>query len=99
MMLEADVLIGKINNTGNDIPIMAHPPANSSDLSLNEFLNTVFDYNSKVNSSQVRKGVKLDFKSIEALETSVAIIEPLYNNVSRSIAEKSKKDARIRDLS
>ncbi|KAI4463499.1 menorin (dendritic branching protein) [Holotrichia oblita] len=82
MMLEADVVIGKVNNTGSDIPIMAHPPANSSDLSLNDFLNEVFEYNSKVNSPQIKKGVKLDFKSIEALDGSVPIIDALYNNMT-----------------
>ncbi|XP_011637578.1 protein FAM151A [Pogonomyrmex barbatus] len=43
MMLEADVVIGRLNNTSGsnytDIPIMAHPPAVESDLSLEEFLN------------------------------------------------------------
>ncbi|KAI4463493.1 menorin (dendritic branching protein) [Holotrichia oblita] len=85
MMLEADVVIGKVNNTGSDIPIMAHPPANSSDLSLNDFLNEVFEYNSKVNSPQIKKGVKLDFKSIEALDGSVPIIDALYNNCSNNL--------------
>lgn len=84
MMLEADVVIGKLvdNINGSDIPIMAHPPANTSNLSLQEFLNTVFYYNSNVSSSQIRKGVKLDFKSIEALEESGAIINSLYNNMT-----------------
>lgn len=51
------------------IPIMAHPPAVTSDLSLDEFLNTVADFNSKNGNSP--KGVKLDFKTIEAVEKSI----------------------------
>ncbi|GJQ82373.1 hypothetical protein Trydic_g440 [Trypoxylus dichotomus] len=81
MMLEADVVIGKINGAGDDIPIMAHPPANSSDLSLNDFLSEVFQFNLKASSS-TRKGVKLDFKSIEALESSIEELDKLYANMS-----------------
>lgn len=67
-MLEADIVLGNLNGKdGPLIPIMAHPPATSSDLSLSEFLSTVAQYNN-VNAKQ--KGVKLDFKSIEAFEKS-----------------------------
>ncbi|VVD05293.1 unnamed protein product [Leptidea sinapis] len=63
-MLEADIVLGQINGkSGPPIPIMAHPPAATSDLSLADFLTAVSQYNN-VNSKQ--KGVKLDFKSIEA---------------------------------
>ncbi|CAG9579052.1 unnamed protein product [Danaus chrysippus] len=73
-MLEADVVLGHI--TGKDgppIPIMAHPPATTSDLSLGDFLTGVAQYNN-VNAKQ--KGVKLDFKSIEAFEKAQDIIAP-----------------------
>ncbi|KAM3963668.1 protein FAM151A isoform 2-T2 [Aphomia sociella] len=67
-MLEADIVLGQINGKeGPPIPIMAHPPATTSDLSLSEFLTSVAQYNN-LNSKQ--KGVKLDFKSIEAFEKS-----------------------------
>ncbi|XP_052755031.1 protein FAM151A isoform X2 [Galleria mellonella] len=67
-MLEADIVLGQINGKeGPPIPVMAHPPATTSDLSLSEFLSSVAQYNN-VNSKQ--KGVKLDFKSIEAFEKS-----------------------------
>ena len=36
MMIEADVSIGE-----GGVPIMAHPPKNESDLTLEEFMNTV----------------------------------------------------------
>lgn len=73
-MLEADIVLGHL--TGHDgppIPIMAHPPATTSDLSLAEFLSTVAQYNN-VNNKQ--KGVKLDFKSIEVLSKSQELIAP-----------------------
>ncbi|XP_059055529.1 protein FAM151A [Achroia grisella] len=73
-MLEADIVLGHINGKdGPPIPIMAHPPAATSDLSLSEFLSSVAQYNN-VNSKQ--KGVKLDFKSIEAFEKSQDLILP-----------------------
>lgn len=82
MMLEADVVIGTFNNSTEQIPIMAHPPANSSDLSLKMFLDNVLTYNNRNDTVSKRKGVKLDFKSIEALENSTSIIQELYNKVS-----------------
>lgn len=67
-MLEADIVIGQIvGKEGPPIPIMAHPPATTSDLSLADFLSTVAQYN---NGKSQQKGVKLDFKSIEAFEKS-----------------------------
>ncbi|KAF7391997.1 hypothetical protein HZH68_011540 [Vespula germanica] len=66
MMLEGDVMIGNLTNSNNtNIPIMAHPPDLESDLSLDEFLSSV------LNST---KGVKLDFKSLEAFERSKPIL-------------------------
>ncbi|XP_028159771.1 protein FAM151B isoform X1 [Ostrinia furnacalis] len=73
-MLEADIVMGHINGKeGPPIPVMAHPPATSSDLSLSDFLSTVAQYNN-VNAKQ--KGVKLDFKSIDAFEKAQALIAP-----------------------
>nr|XP_034187429.1 protein FAM151B isoform X1 [Osmia lignaria] len=78
MMLEADVVMGKMNNNTNSsqlIPIMAHPPANVSDLSLDDFLKTVIE---KKNAT---KGVKLDFKTIEAFNASKPILDTVRNNL------------------
>jgi hypothetical protein len=73
-MLEADVVLGQIQGKeGPPIPVMAHPPDSSSDLSLSEFLSTVAHHNN-VNSKQ--KGVKLDFKTIEAFEKSQVLFAP-----------------------
>lgn len=75
-MLEADIVLGHLTGKeGSLIPIMAHPPATSSDLALSEFLSTVAQYNN-VNAKEKQKGVKLDFKSIEAFEKSQDLIAP-----------------------
>lgn len=68
-MLEADIVLGHIKGSedGPLLPIMAHPPADVSDLSLADFLTTITEYNK--NAERI-KGVKLDFKSIEAFEAS-----------------------------
>ncbi|KAF2882075.1 hypothetical protein ILUMI_24078 [Ignelater luminosus] len=79
MMLEADIVLGRLNGSSHDsdIPIMAHPPQNISDLSLKDFLQKVQDFNMD-NNNTAKKGVKLDFKSIEVFEVSVDFILDLY---------------------
>lgn len=73
-MLEADVVVGNTNNqTG--IPIMAHPPANESDLSLDNFLT---EFTLRSNNT---KGIKLDFKSNEAFEISKSLLKKFRANV------------------
>lgn len=73
-MLEADVVVGQLSGKdGPPLPIMAHPPATTSDLSLADFLTGVSQFNN-VNVKQ--KGVKLDFKSIEAFEKAQEVIAP-----------------------
>lgn len=73
-MLEADIVMGQIRGQeGPPVPIMAHPPATSSDLSLEAFMKSVAQHNS---ATDKQKGVKLDFKSIEAFEKAQAIIAP-----------------------
>ena len=76
MMLEADVVLGRLNASNeNDtkIPIMAHPPATESDLSLEEFLKNVM--------SNRTKGIKLDFKSIEAFDASKLKLENVRSDI------------------
>lgn len=65
--------------TNSKIPVMGHPPATKSDLSLEQFLDAVVAHNK---DAQKPKGVKLDFKSIDALKQS-------------KNAFKSTKDVRI----
>uniref|UniRef100_A0A1W7R767 Putative conserved secreted protein n=1 Tax=Aedes albopictus TaxID=7160 RepID=A0A1W7R767_AEDAL len=79
--IEADILLGVIDsNTDNEqlIPIMAHPPATTSDITLESFLEQIQNHNRIVEPSKV-KGVKLDFKSIDAFEASLRIINNIYD--------------------
>lgn len=83
-MIEADIVLGTlVNSTTNTttIPVMGHPPANTSDLSLQVFLTEVSNYNLDSNHSATKKGVKLDFKSIEAFNASIEIVRS-FDNVS-----------------
>lgn len=65
-MIEADVLIGYlINSNPRELTvIMGHPPIIISDLSLEQFLNTVIAHNA--DPTKRKKGVKLDFKGSDA---------------------------------
>nr|CAD7425926.1 unnamed protein product [Timema monikensis] len=73
MMLEADVVLGNKIGSTEEIPIMAHPPSTTSELSLEDFLSNAITANSC--------GVKLDFKSIEVLEPSLKILQNHKDNV------------------
>lgn len=53
---------------GTNIPIMGHPPQTTSDLTLEQFLKEVAAYNKNATTP---KGVKLDFKSLEALQAAL----------------------------
>lgn len=74
MMLEGDVVLGKLKSSQKDenIPIMAHPPTNESDLALKDFLQAVNDS---------KKDAKLDFKTAEAFEASMEILKNTHNSV------------------
>ncbi len=74
-MIEADVSMGTIvGGDGSILPIMAHPPLVTSDLSLEEFMDTILN-------SGTLKGIKLDFKDIEALEPSLMAIKSRASKV------------------
>ncbi|XP_043802481.1 protein FAM151B isoform X2 [Apis laboriosa] len=78
MMLEADVMFGKVTGQDSTVqqPIMAHPPANESDLSLENFLNTVIE------RKEIKKGIKLDFKSVEAFNASKPILDKVRDSLT-----------------
>ncbi|KAL5290585.1 FAM151B family protein [Megaselia abdita] len=78
-IIEADIILGRINNSGSLQPVMGHPPMQSSDITLNDFLLKIFEFN---RNSVISKGVKLDFKSIEVFESSVNILDQLWEKVS-----------------
>ena len=61
-MIEADILLGTVaGGDGATVPIMAHPPHLSSDLSFLNFLAAVVAHNA-VAAAAFRVGIKLDFK-------------------------------------
>lgn len=69
-MVEADVLMGTLKNgDGTQLAIMAHPPLQTSDLSLLEFIAQIDKYNKLAKNE--KKGMKLDFKTIAAFEAAV----------------------------
>lgn len=76
LMIEADIVLGwkseeDQQNQTKPIPVMAHPPAVVSNLTLAEFLETFMQ-------SGARKGIKLDFKSRGAFAASEWLLEKLY---------------------
>ncbi|XP_069348279.1 protein FAM151B isoform X1 [Eulemur rufifrons] len=70
-MIEADVLLPN-DGSEHGQPIMAHPPETNSDNTLQEWLAEVMKSN---------KGIKLDFKSLAAVEPSMMLLE----NVKRHL--------------
>ncbi|KAM4578268.1 protein FAM151B isoform 1-T1 [Fundulus diaphanus] len=72
-MIEADVTI-----RGHDPkePIMAHPPHTDSDITLKEWLEEVTTNN---------KGIKLDFKRLEAVSPSLALLEHMLAEPDRPV--------------
>lgn len=73
MFIEADILIG----TSSAGPIMAHPPHTTSDLTFSDFLRAA-----KASS----KGLKLDFKDVNALQSCLDELEAHKDSVSRLIS-------------
>ena len=93
MMLETDIIlrgIGTENET--NIPVHAHPPDTDSDVTLVEWLDRI--------TQEPNKGMKLDFKYIEAVEPSMEIIKekesqihvPVWVNADIVIGPNSPKD-------
>lgn len=73
-MIEADVITGHLvdeveGEKTERIPIMGHPPSITSDLSLKEFLDVLKNSN---------KILKLDFKSTEAFQLALPVIENAF---------------------
>ena len=74
MMFEADVIMRY--NRNDTEPVMAHPPANNSDLTLSEFLHAL---------KSTRKGIKLDFKSIMAVEPAMRVLDSVYGSTDKPL--------------
>ena len=69
-MIEADVSMGKLKSdpSSGKRPIMAHPPVKTSDLTLEDFLDTILEADNP-------KGIKLDIKSTSVYEQTLEIIK------------------------
>lgn len=67
LMFEADVIM-RFNRNDTE-PVMAHPPENNSDLTLETFLKTV---------KPTKKGIKLDFKSILPVQLSMDLLKNIF---------------------
>jgi hypothetical protein len=65
LVIEADVTLAE--TTRYPIPIMAHPPMNMSDITLDDWLMEVV-------RSETGKGVKLDFKSTRVVEPAFRVL-------------------------
>uniref|UniRef100_A0A7G3AMX4 Menorin-like domain-containing protein n=1 Tax=Lutzomyia longipalpis TaxID=7200 RepID=A0A7G3AMX4_LUTLO len=78
-MIEADIVLGHLisDPNGPEIPVMGHPPVNTSDISLSSFLQQILDHNGQ-NAGRT-KGVKLDFKSTEVFTGSLAMLTDLWS--------------------
>ncbi|KAK7933742.1 hypothetical protein WMY93_004638 [Mugilogobius chulae] len=70
LMLEADILLRALEPKE---PIMAHPPQTDSDITLEAWLQEV-----KSN----HKGIKLDFKSLDAVAPSMQLLEQIMGRSS-----------------
>ncbi|XP_029430106.1 protein FAM151B isoform X2 [Rhinatrema bivittatum] len=74
-MIEADVLL-RAGGTGNEEPILAHPPQTDSDITLWEWLSEVMKTN---------RGIKLDFKSLEAVKPSMVLLNGVKTRIKSPV--------------
>ncbi len=77
MMLEADVSLGRLSgpsSSGEIVPIMAHPPHKTSDQTVGMFLDAIVD---ATRNDRVKKGIKLDFKDMGAVEDTLQAIKAM----------------------
>lgn len=83
-MIEADIVLGTLINdpSGIEQPVMGHPPATTSDISLEGFLTHILQFNNNITKISEKKGVKLDFKSTIVFNGSVQILENLWSQMN-----------------
>lgn len=82
--IEADIVYGTLDDDPEQIkqPVMGHPPIDHSDISLESFLNQISAYNSHTTS---KKGVKLDFKSIQVFDASMKLLTSIWDKLDYPI--------------
>ena len=87
--IETDILMGTDEtNVTNEkvVPIMAHPPATSSDLSTKRFFDMVmaersYDVNSNPSKrKRLRKHIKLDFKELDVVGPTLKYFVDIHNS-------------------
>ena len=74
MMIEADVIAD--GEEGPQKPIMAHPPATSSDITLDEWLKKLVPKG---------RGLKLDFKSSFVVEPAMKIVSRYASQINQPL--------------
>ena len=96
-MIEADIVFGfLINDTTRTLqPIMGHPPAEESDVTLKSFLTQILNFN-KYSGKQ--KGVKLDFKSTGVFQNSMPILIEMWSMVGVCLGFKQFSYSKTYDL-
>lgn len=79
--IEADIVMGTIigSDDKTEMPVMGHPPAIESDISLKEFLEKILDFNNL--NADKKKGVKLDFKTIGVFNGSLNLLMEMWDKV------------------
>lgn len=79
--IEADIVMGTIKGSDDktEMPVMGHPPAIESDISLKEFLEKILDFNNL--NADKKKGVKLDFKTIGVFNGSLDLLMEMWDKV------------------
>lgn len=60
---------------------MAHPPSETSDTSLKSFLQQIIFYNKIQTIKEMRKGVKLDFKSTKVFQQSLPLLSDVWSMI------------------
>lgn len=79
--IEADIVMGTIigSDDKTEMPVMGHPPAIESDISLKEFLEKILDFNNL--NADKKNGVKLDFKTIGVFNGSLDLLMEMWDKV------------------
>jgi len=82
-MIEADIIYGHLRShqSGEELlPVMGHPPLTDSDISLQDFMLRILEFN-KNSSKDEQKGVKLDFKSTDVYVKSLPLLKTLWSRM------------------
>lgn len=80
--IECDVILGTVKVEGNEddssnrIPVLSHPPKYDSDISLETLIQLISETTQdEEEKSQLRKHLKLDFKDLDAVQPTLAILQ------------------------